>query len=121
MKTKEKKKEQRNYLELIPEIKCKWETDEKGKINLLIPRFKVQWVKKIAMKMGRPEFVNVHLDETGTRVWKLIDGKKTVAKIGEELKEQFESEGNGIKQHYERLTQFLSIMHRNKFVHFTNY
>ena len=112
------KKEKVNFLDLIPERNCKWEKTGNGGIDLLVPRFKNRLMKKLALKLGRSEFITIHLDALGSEVWDRIDGSHTVEQIGKLV----EREDEGFThQLYERLTQFLSSLSRHKFIHFKNY
>jgi hypothetical protein len=111
-------KKEGNFLNLIPEINCRWESDQEGKVYLLVPRFKNYWMKKIALKLGKSELVKIFLDEIGTRSWQLIDGRRTVREIGEYMEENM---GDTVKPVYERLIEFMSILFRNKFILFKNY
>lgn len=111
-------KKEGNFLNLIPEINCQWARDPEGKVYLLVPRFTNPWMKKIALKLGKTERVKIFLDEIGTRSWKLIDGRRTVRDIGRLLEKDM---GETVKPVYERLTEFMSILFRNKFILFKNY
>lgn len=77
-------------------------------------------MKKIALGMGKSEFVKVFLDNTGSNVWGLIDGKTTVEKIGK-LMEKEAGQEETLEKLYDRLTEFLTILSRNKFISFKNY
>jgi hypothetical protein len=110
-----------NFLDLIPEKNCQWDKTEDGRSYLLVPRFKNRWMKKIALKLGRTEYVKVYFDEIGTRVWNLIDGRTTVERIGKHMEADTEKEnGKPMEKVYERLTDFLSTLARNKFIHLKN-
>ncbi len=104
---------QDNFLDLVPEKSCRWEPNGDGGVYLLVPRFRNRWFKKLALKLGKTEFVNVKLDALGSRVWNLVDGAGSVAQIGKSLgPEADENE----EQMYQRLSEFLSMLARNKFV-----
>jgi hypothetical protein len=107
-----------NFLDLIPERNCRWEKTGEGKTDLLVPRFKNRFMKKIALKLGKSEFIKVHLDALGSRVWDRVDGSHTVAQIGELMEKENEAFTH---QLYERLIQFLTALSRHKFIHFKNY
>jgi hypothetical protein len=109
------KEQDKNLLDMIPEMLCQWEISDEGKVNLLVPRFRNQFLHRIAIRMGKSEFVKVHLDETGTLVWKHIDGHRTVEKIGQLMKRE---EKETAQQAYERLCQFLIILSRHQLIHF---
>jgi hypothetical protein len=111
-------KKEGNFLNLIPEINCRWESDQEGKVYLLVPRFKNSWMKKIALKLGKSELVKIFLDEIGTRSWKLINGRRTVRQIGALLEKDM---GERVKPVYDRLIEFMSILFKNRFILFKNY
>ena len=102
-----------NFLELIPDKNCQWETTGEGKTFLVVPRFKNPWMKKIALRLGKSELVRVYFDDNGAKVWNLVDGSKSVVEIGK-LMEREKDETQ--QQVYDRLTEFLSILARNKFI-----
>lgn len=61
----------------------------------------------------KPKISYIHLDENGSFIWPLIDGKKTIEEIGKEVDAHF-----GEKAHplYERLCHFFSILHNYNFI-----
>lgn len=107
-----------NFLDLIPERNCQWEETGEGKIDLKVPRFKNPLMKKIALKLGRSEYITIHLDDLGSKVWDRIDGSHTVEQIGKLMEKENEEFTH---QLYERLTQFLSSLSRHRFIRFKNY
>jgi hypothetical protein len=115
---KKDKKEKVNFLDLIPERNCQWEEARDGKINLMIPRFKNRFMKKIALKLGRSELITIHLDALGSEVWDRIDGSHTVEQIGKLVEKEDEGFNH---QLYERLAQFLSSLSTHQFIRFKNY
>jgi hypothetical protein len=104
-----------NFLDLIPVRNCKWETTGEGKTFLVVPRFKNRWMKKIALRLGKSEVVRVYFDDNGAKVWNLVDGSKSVEEIGK-LMEKEKRKDETQQQVYDRLTEFLSILARNKFI-----
>jgi len=134
MTTVDKKKG--NFLDLVPERSCRWEPVEKegtGGVDLLVPRFKNKWMKKFAQKLGKSELVKVHLDDMGVKVWNLMDGANTVGQIGDLIVSEEDNtvdNANGntngntndepMNPNYSRLTQYLTILERNKFITFKN-
>ena len=102
-----------NFLDLIPGRNCRWEKTGDGRAYLLVPRFKNRWMKKIALRLGKTKLVRVYFDDNGAKVWNLVDGSKSVEEIGKLMeKEKDETQ----QQVYDRLTEFLSILARNKFI-----
>lgn len=106
-----------NFLDLIPDKNCQWETTGEGKTFLVVPRFKNRWMKKIAIRLGKSKIVRVYLDDNGAKVWNLVDGSKSVVEIGK-LMEKEKGKDETQQQVYDRLTEFLSILARNKFIRF---
>jgi hypothetical protein len=114
-----------NFLDLVPERNCRWDKTGDGRVCLLVPRFKNRWMKKIALKLGKSETVKIHFDDRGTAVWDLIDGSRTVEQIGQLIGEKKagddKDETETMDRVYARLTEFLSILSRNRFIQFKNY
>ena len=92
-----KKKQSINYLDLIPQRAetLRWHTDEAtGLITL-----------------------EVHLDETGSYLWPLIDGQKTVAQLADCMKQQF---GEKAEPLYPRIIKYFQIVESYHFIKFLN-
>lgn len=109
-----KKKDSANYLEKIPVHSghIKWSQAENGKVTLDIENKGA--FNTIAQKLfKKPRVSHVHLDEIGSFVWPLIDGKRSILEIGELVEE-----GLGEKVHptYERLTKFFQILESYSFI-----
>ena len=105
-----------NYLEQIPVCNpdINWNLDDKGLVTLEIENKGV--FNCIAQKLfKKPKISYVHLDETGSFVWPLIDGKRDIIEIGKLVDEHF-----GEKAHplYERLAKFFTIVNSYGFVFF---
>ena len=113
-----KKKTNTNYLDRIPakNESINWSKDESGAVTLEIENKGV--MNRIAQKLfKKPKKSYIHLDETGSFVWPIIDGKKTIAEIGTELEDEF-----GEKAHplYERLAKYFQILESYGFVKWTD-
>ena len=102
------KKQQPNYLEMIPvrNPEIHWTTDEKGIVTLEIENKGI--ANRIAQKLlKKPKITYIHLDENGSFVWPLIDGEKTVLDIAQLVDAHF---GEAAKPLYERLVKFFQIL-----------
>lgn len=103
-----------NYLERIP-VKnpaIGWSADENGAVTLEVENKGV--FNRIAQKiLKKPKISYIHLDENGSFVWPLIDGKRTITEIGTLVDEHF-----GEKAHplYERLAKFFQILESYGFI-----
>ena len=111
-----KNKNQGNYLDFCP-IKNEtigWTVDGEGIVTLSVEN--KGFFNKIAQKFfKRPKVSYVHLDENGSFVWQLIDGEKTIADMGEDVKQRFGDAANPL---YERLVQFFKILKSYGFIEF---
>ncbi len=109
------KKEEKNYLEMTPLAVVKHEVNDEGKVNLLIPRFKSDFMIKYFLPKNKSLYIRVNLDEFGSSTWKLIDGETRVDEIGRKLIEIFGEEVHPVN---DRLTEFLTTLYSNGFISF---
>ena len=105
-------KEKINLLEVIP---CRSEhiTAEREGRQLCspFPVFKYPWMQRFLVPKGMSKELHVKLEEHGTAVWELIDGKRNVREIIEKLADHFQKEG------YEsRVSAYLSQMQKDGFI-----
>lgn len=117
MSKKGKKNEpQINYLDLIPAKadSMKWHRDFKERVILEVENKGV--FHTIAQKLfGKPRYTKVHLDEFGSFIWPLIDGKRNVAELAELVKEQY---GEKAEPLYPRIVKYFQIVESYGFVKF---
>ena len=83
---KKKQKIVYNYLDFTP---CRNQEFivEDGKVKLVIPKFKSNFMKSLIPK-SKSETFKVKLDEIGSEVWLLIDGNRRVHEIAKLLREK---------------------------------
>ncbi len=97
-----------NYLDLIPKKNYNWKMRE-GKAVVIMPH-KGFWAWVAHNFFGTPQKSYIALDDVGTFVWLLIDGKNTCSNIAGMVFEKFpENISNGIYEYFE-------ILKRNKFI-----
>ncbi len=111
---KKKTDPKENYLEKIPVRPewLHWSQDEQGNVTLDIENKGI--ANRIAQKLlKKPKVSHVHLDEIGSFVWPLIDGKSSITDIGIPVEEHF---GDRAKPTYERLAKFFQILESYKFI-----
>ena len=111
-----KKKEviSKNYLEKIPlrPAHIGWTTDENGIVTLDIENTGL--FNRVAQKLlHKPKVSHIHLDETGSFVWPLIDGEKNIIELGKYVEEHFGDKANPL---YERLAKYFQILDSYGFV-----
>ncbi len=106
-----------NLLELIPEQNIASEKSENGLYVLLKPKYHHPWmVKHILPRLKSPHY-KIKLDDIGSFIWGLCDGRKTVKEISGKMKEKF---GDKVEPLYERLSSFFQNLEKNKFITFKN-
>jgi hypothetical protein len=110
------KKQPENYLTMIPVRKIIEFNEEDGKIDLLIPKFK--HLTFLYNLFPKSKHFKIHLDDLGSQVWRLIDGKRTVQEVCSLLNEFLVRNEKPSAQIEERVTKFLSDLYRNGFINF---
>ena len=102
-----KQKIDKNYLDFIPvkNPEIKYETNDKGNITVFI-----RWegfFNKISQKFfHRPKVSSIDLDDYGSFVWNIIDDKKDIHTLSQELDAHFPK----MEKSLSRLIKFLEIL-----------
>ena len=106
-------KAKENLFDLVPFISEHITTEKEGELSVIaFPRFRSKFMQKYFVPKNKSAVIRIRLDEHGTAVWDLIDGKRTVKEIAEALAEHFQQEKN-----YEyRVVAFFSQLYRQGFV-----
>ena len=113
-----KKKQQKNYLDLIPEraAELTWSTDDEEIIVLEVENTGV--FNRIAQKLfKRPRVTKVHMEKYGSFLWPLIDGERSVMELADLQKAAF---GEEVEPLYPRVVKYRQIMDTYHFIHFKN-
>lgn len=103
-----------NFLEQVPVHKegLNWSFDEKKLVILEVEN--KGFANRIAQVIIRkPKISYIHLDDNGSFIWPLIDGKKNLVEIGELVEEHF---GEASHPLYERLAKFFKILEAYGFI-----
>ena len=87
--------------------------DEKELITLILPRFKNKLLIKLLVNEKRKNEIRIDLDELGTAVWNLIDGKRDVQNIVDDLRKTYPNQ----EQLEERTVQFLVGLYKHLVVY----
>ena len=106
-----------NLFELRPKQMRSFEEKEGGTVDVLVPRYGNNAVGRVLKRVLNDRPVRVSLDDVGTSIWRLCDGKRTVLDIGRTLKSSY---GDRIEPVYERLEHFLKQMHRAGLIELEN-
>jgi hypothetical protein len=113
-----KKKPSVNYLAQVPLRKEMEFTDTDGKITLLFPKFKNFKYSKWLIPRGKTTHIKFLLDETGSQIWRLINGQKPVGEICIDIKLYLSDQGKPVDHVEERVTSFLTVLSKNGFISF---
>lgn len=109
-------KEKFNFLDVVPcrskLVKTAWKGET---IVLSFPRFKNKWVQRFLIPSGISKEISVALEEHGTAVWEMIDGKRTVREIIEALGDHFQHED----AYESRVSTYLYQLQKDGFIQLT--
>ncbi len=103
-----------NFLDKKPTIKpgLAWQKDPDG--SVVIQRENTGFTNRLfQLLFKKPKISYIHLDETGSFIWPLIDGERDIFCIGEALKNHL---GDKAEPLYERLIQYFNTLEANGFV-----
>ena len=83
------------FLQFKPlRLDFKWSTDEEGKVNITIPKFKSNIGMKLCSLLRKDQMIIANMDDLGSVVWKNSDGRKTVEEILKILENAFPDQCN---------------------------
>jgi len=104
-----------NLFDLVPFVGKHITTEKEGELSVIaFPRFRSKFMQKYFVLKNKPAIIRVRLEEHGTAVWDLIDGKRTIKEIAEILADHFQQEEN-----YEyRVAAYFSQLYRQGFVRY---
>lgn len=105
-----------NYLEKKPICKTglNWSKDENGNVTLEMENKGV--ANRIMQKLiKKPKISYIHLDETGSFVWPLMDGERDILEIGKLVEAHFGEKANPL---YERLAQYFKTLESYNFIEY---
>lgn len=112
-----KRRQARNFLDMIPLRNVSEFTREGDRITLHIPKFKSRWMIKWFIPRRRSTHFRIHLDETGSKIWDLIDGNNDTREICRRMAEIVNSEPARTNLEL-RITEFLRQLYKNRFIIF---
>lgn len=97
-----------NALDCIPTRRAaiRWSVDSAGKVTLLCDCHSP--LRRIVQGLLlHPRVRCIHLDETGSLLWQLLDGKRDILALGQLIDARFGEQAHPL---YERLTAYLRIL-----------
>lgn len=103
-----------NFFDLTPIRVYDHEINKNGLVELLIPRFDKNIIGQYLEKKSGKQAIKAELDEIGSKVWLVIDSKKSVFEISKVLREDFIDES---KENIEsRTVEYMRILYNNGFI-----
>ena len=112
-----KKKDQPAQVNMLPmkfRRNAKWLVKKKtGTAVIFVPRFSTSRGEKVGYFFDLGPDRRIHMDQYGTSVWRLMNGRNTVERIGKRLMRKY---GDDMHQVYDRLSTFIMIMERAEMV-----
>ncbi|MDR2683177.1 MAG: PqqD family protein [Dysgonamonadaceae bacterium] len=107
------KKAKTNLFDLIPVVSERITTEKEGELSVIaFPRFRSAFLQKYLVPKNKPAIIRIRLEEHGTAVWDLIDGRRNVREIADALAEHFHHEPD-----YEyRIALYLQQLHKQGFI-----
>jgi hypothetical protein len=108
----------KNFLDMIPVRKIGDFTRDGEKITLLLPKFKSEWMRRWFIPPNRSKHIRIHLDETGSKVWELIDGERNTGEICDLLSASLPGQAAPDNPVEMRVTGFLRELFKNRFIVF---
>ena len=103
-----------NLLELTPAQRFPWEMNDRGNVEVLVPKFRNRLAKKWIQPYLRQPHMRVKLDAKGSFVWKQCDGKTTVAIIAHRMEDEF---GDTMEEAHDRIRTFLLMLEQSDLIH----
>jgi len=104
-----------NYLDYVPtHANLKFEMNESGQVTLFVEN-KGFFHKMAQLLLKKPKISQVHLEEMGSFIWPLIDGKRSIYDIAVLVKEQY---GEKAEPLYNRLVQYMKNLEAYGFISF---
>jgi len=108
-----------NLLNMIPVRTCHWYVSTStGRCVIRKKRFPGgpnRYQKFFMQLLRKGDYFRIYLDEQGSNIFRLIDGKRDVRSIGEIIKAE---SGKTLKQLFPRVATFLTNMESNGLIRF---
>ncbi len=103
-----------NFLDYIPvrNPKYDWDEDAEGMVTVYVEN-RGFFNRAAQMLLHKPRVSQIHLEQMGSYIWSLIDGKRTVFEIGKLVGEHF---GEAAEPLYPRLSEYFRMLRNCSFV-----
>ncbi len=109
-----------DYMTLVPSHALEWvEDEESGAIHVKMPRYSDPIFSRLLQPRLREskKHLKVPLENRGTFLWRLIDGKRSVADLVQAFVADHPDDQDNAA---ERVSMYLHAMYDNKFIKYLN-
>jgi hypothetical protein len=107
-----------NTLDLTPVKQMESADNADGKVDIILPRFRNQFLKRALQPRKKGDNITIHLDELGSAIWRMIDGTMNVHQICSKLQTEFPEKLNPPEETEERVAKFLSLLYQERYITF---
>lgn len=102
-----------SLLETVPQRCAHVETEWKGECAVLaFPRFKTERMRRLMKPFGLSPYIHVCLEEHGSAVWRLIDGRRSVRELIDLLAVRFPED----ETYASRISAYLMQLQKDGFI-----
>ncbi len=109
-----------NYLALVPAHRSGWQDGPDGKrVLVLMPRYTDPVLGRLLQPRlsDAKKHIRVPLDGRGSFLWRLVDGKRTVADLANLFEAAHPDDNDDVPT---RVSMYLHAMYDNKFIKYLN-
>jgi hypothetical protein len=111
------KNNQINLLDKVPCILLANYSEKEDRIILHIPKFKNPILLKWLVPQHKSGVINIKLDSKGSKIWKYMDGERSIQQICDILRET-ELPGEQLHDLEERTAKFITELYKSRFIKF---
>ena len=109
-----------DFMGLVPEKACGWAPGERpGQVVVLQPRFNSGLLGRLLQPRLKEakKYLRIPLEERGSLLWNLMDGRRTTGEIADAFRREFPNENDQLP---ERVATYLYQMADNNLIRFVN-
>lgn len=104
-----------DFLDRVPVPLVEWETGPEDAVILRIPKFRQRHLAKWFLPLLAKPAMRVHLDRTGSAVWRMFNGTNSVQDICRQAWTEF---GGGEADWSDRVVRFVRRLEKEQFIRF---
>jgi glycerol-3-phosphate O-acyltransferase len=93
----------------IPVRRHDFEQHADGRVTVLVPKFSSRLARRLFMPLLAKPNIRMHLDDVGSLIWLACDGRTTVARLSESVRQRLKTEPETAR---ERVYEFLRRLAR---------